>query len=363
MTRISRLLKSFAKCERGAVLPLVALLIIFLFGMAALTVDAGGLYAARREMVNTADAAALAGAQELIYAQTKNLSTAQVEQYAEDFARDNFHGELKEVEATVTLPSTVKVRTVVEVDYTFGRVLGLTTSEVPAYAVATFNPLVDANHIVPWAVPEGFLPDNWDKEECIVCEGHPDDCNCCQWCGADDRDECGCDGVVVLQTGPPGGGGQSGQIGPGNFHSLALTGPGANVYCEDIKHGYDGTISIGDCLETQTGDIVGKTKEGVEYRIEHCCEKYNETTKMCDDTGCPRYVTTPVFDETETDVQGKGCVKVIGFATFYLIDYIHQGPTHEVHAYFVPGYIASGTGSGDFDSGIDFGTYNLRLIE
>ncbi|MGZ4153612.1 MAG: pilus assembly protein TadG-related protein [Actinomycetota bacterium] len=52
--------------EGGAVLVIVALSLIALFAMAVLSVDVGGLYAARRSMVNGADAAALAAAQTCI---------------------------------------------------------------------------------------------------------------------------------------------------------------------------------------------------------------------------------------------------------------------------------------------------------
>lgn len=50
--------------ERGAVVPIVALALIALFGMVVLAVDVGGLMARRRGMVNAADSAALAAAME-----------------------------------------------------------------------------------------------------------------------------------------------------------------------------------------------------------------------------------------------------------------------------------------------------------
>ena len=51
--------------EQGGVIILVALLIVVLLGTTALAIDTGVLYQNRRELVNIADAAALAGAQEL----------------------------------------------------------------------------------------------------------------------------------------------------------------------------------------------------------------------------------------------------------------------------------------------------------
>lgn len=49
--------------DRGAVLPLVALMMTVLLGMGALVIDIGALYAERRQLQNGADAAALALAQ------------------------------------------------------------------------------------------------------------------------------------------------------------------------------------------------------------------------------------------------------------------------------------------------------------
>lgn len=53
------------KDERGQILPLFAILLIGLFALAALAVDVSGAYAARQSYRTAADAAALAGAQDL----------------------------------------------------------------------------------------------------------------------------------------------------------------------------------------------------------------------------------------------------------------------------------------------------------
>ena len=53
------------KNERGQILPLFAILLIGLFAIAALAVDVSGTYAARQAYRTTADAASLAGAQDL----------------------------------------------------------------------------------------------------------------------------------------------------------------------------------------------------------------------------------------------------------------------------------------------------------
>ncbi|APG25740.1 pilus assembly protein TadG-related protein [Syntrophotalea acetylenica] len=55
----------FKKKQKGAVVVLVAILLIVFLGMAALAIDVYHLFVVRNELQNAADAAALAGAREL----------------------------------------------------------------------------------------------------------------------------------------------------------------------------------------------------------------------------------------------------------------------------------------------------------
>src|SRR5947208_13128922 len=61
-----RLPRTHRRVRRGAVAPLVALLLIPLLGMLAFSVDVGYMIVVRTELQNAADAAALAGAQQLM---------------------------------------------------------------------------------------------------------------------------------------------------------------------------------------------------------------------------------------------------------------------------------------------------------
>jgi hypothetical protein len=62
MTRIISLTKHIFSRHRGAVLPLVAILMVVLLGFAAFAIDIGYSYVVKNELQNAADAAALAGA-------------------------------------------------------------------------------------------------------------------------------------------------------------------------------------------------------------------------------------------------------------------------------------------------------------
>lgn len=63
--------------RRGQVLPLFALFLVVLLGFAALAVDVSGAYSARRAYRSTADAAALAGAQDLQVIGTRSVTASE----------------------------------------------------------------------------------------------------------------------------------------------------------------------------------------------------------------------------------------------------------------------------------------------
>ena len=64
------------RCRKGAVIVLMAAAVVGLTGMAALAVDAGMLYLNKYQLANAADAAALAGGQELPGRPDQAVSTA-----------------------------------------------------------------------------------------------------------------------------------------------------------------------------------------------------------------------------------------------------------------------------------------------
>jgi hypothetical protein len=63
--------------RRGQILPLFALFLVVLMGFAALAIDVSGAYAARRSYRSTADAAALAGAQDLQVPGTRSVTSVE----------------------------------------------------------------------------------------------------------------------------------------------------------------------------------------------------------------------------------------------------------------------------------------------
>ncbi len=121
-----------AQSERGIVLPLVALLLVALLGMVALTVDIGQLGVNRRRLQNAADAAALGGAALL------PANPAGADGEARRLARANGLSDAEIQSVTITRTNfdndTIEVRVRRNVAYSFARVLGFDSGNVTAKA-------------------------------------------------------------------------------------------------------------------------------------------------------------------------------------------------------------------------------------
>ena len=122
--------------QAGQTLILFVFALAALLGFTALATDVGLILHERRQLQNAADAAALAGAQELFDSPTAAVAMAQ--QYAEANGVDltdptytfqattPYQGDSGKIEVTVSK----------QVGFLFGRVLGLDFADVPARAVA-----------------------------------------------------------------------------------------------------------------------------------------------------------------------------------------------------------------------------------
>lgn len=139
-----KLAKKIVKNEDGQVLVLFALLIVVLMGFAALVIDVGMVALQKTNLQNAADAAALAGAQDLPTVGTAK-STA-VAFAGKNGLKATQNGVKKDGDTvTVTTPykgesTEIEVVCTRNVQYSFARVLGFTDTDVTARAVAKKNP-------------------------------------------------------------------------------------------------------------------------------------------------------------------------------------------------------------------------------
>jgi len=300
--------------EKGSVLVIVALGMVVLLGCASLVTDVGLLYTSRNRLINAADAAALAGAQEL--PDKPEMAEAVAREYAKTNGVDEDH---LEVEVSADRKSiTVKPRQ--NVRFLFAQVLGFTEQEVNAEATALTAPLTGAIGVVPFSIEEQLLELG---KQYVLKEG------------AGGPAVEGADGKMS---------GWYGALDPDNQQ-----GGGANDYRERIKHGYQRMLRVGDRVLVEEGNMSGPTTRGVQYRINQCKEG---CTFENFDPDCPRVMIVPVIKPVNSKE-----VEIRGFAAFFLEGVQGQGNENNVIGRFVktvyPGELGGGT---------DYGAYAVKLI-
>ena len=259
--------------DTGAVLVMTALFLTVLLGFSALVIDIGLLYINRLALVNAVDAAALAGVQELPYSPTMAIESAKL--YATTNGADK-NG------LSVLVQNgdhEVKVTASKDVELHLARLFGMRNQQVTASATARVGSISAYVGVAPFGVV---------KQDFIYGEQY------------------------TLKHGPYGDSGRY----HGNFGALALGGRGADHYRENIRHGHQARLAVGDWVDTETGNMAGPTVKGVKYRIDEC-QHYPKCTWDKFVPGCSRLIVVPVIRTLE-EVNGRDSVEIVGFAAFFL---------------------------------------------
>lgn len=144
--------------DSGAIAVLFALSLVVLIGLAALAVDVGYWYASKRQLQTAADAAALAGAQDL----AKGKTNAEIWASADDYAHRNFNTPLASARCSVVPPSPggysdigddfVKVTVSTNASAFLSRVLNRGSTLIQAQSIARVGWLAGAVGPVPWGL-------------------------------------------------------------------------------------------------------------------------------------------------------------------------------------------------------------------
>jgi hypothetical protein len=106
-------------------------------------------------------------------------------------------------------------------------------------------------------------------------------------------------------------------IGPGNWAALALRGSGGATYESNWKNGYSVSMSIGDMVVTEPGDMVGPTQHGVNFRIAKGLVFDPAGTPSSHRPDDPRVILVPMGDFS--GVQGRSEITIKGFAEMWLV--------------------------------------------
>jgi hypothetical protein len=336
------MLRLLWRIEFGQGLVIGALVMVVILGLAAMAVDVGLFLHERRELQNAADAAALAGVQEL----PGSPGDAQLK--AEEWAQNNgiANDELEAIEISTTYAAndTITVQVKRDVPFVFARVLGLTSDTVRADATARVGSPSWAGNAMPWSLLKS-------AQEAVTYNTE----------------------VTLKYSAQEGSG--------GDYGSIALGGlTGADGYYENILNGAD--TCVGCVEQTEPGNMVGKTEQGLHDRLEStstACDEFDEVFEPFSDgwrfrsdecnpweeegANSNRVVLIPVIDDPDG---GRDEVTIIRFALVFLTNDVNDnicptGKQCDVKAIFVKAYDDIGTLIGPYDPGSDIRF--ARLVE
>ncbi len=304
-------MKKLLKSQKGSTLVIFGLSAVVLFGFVALVADIGMMTLHRAKLSNAVDAAALAGAQELIY----NAENAPGR--AAEYFRENGYADSPIDVAIDEDQTAIRVTASHEVNFGLARVLGFSSENVQATVKGKVLPVIAVNSGTrPFAIQDQELE------------------------------------FGAQYTLKRGGGNGSG----GNYGGIALGGNGAKIYLNNIVEGYNERLMVGDYVQTEPGNMSGPTQDGVNQLINQCTH-----TPRCTfdhfEPDCPRVITVIIVDTL--DVNGRSTVQITGFASFFLEGGVGSGNKSEVTGRFIK-TVASGEVS---DTQNDYGLYGVRLME
>lgn len=296
------------KSKKGSSLIILTLTITIILGFAALTLDIGVVALEKAKLSKAVDAAALASAQELVTEKTNAKNAAFEYLYRNNrnylAASCNIDYDYRGVEVTASK----------DVRFYFANILGIRNKNIKAAAKAKVENIFSVTGIRPIAVvQQTFI---YGK-------------------------------LYSLKEG--GGGGTT-----GNYAPIELGGTGANVYRYNLLNGYNGTVSVGDIIMTETGNIAGATQTGINNMVSQCSDTYYNYS-----LNCSRVIFLPVVNTLT--VNGKKAIKVLGFATFFLEGVSMDSNTGQAD---VIGRFITYCMDGETSSTIsDFGTYGIKLVK
>lgn len=307
--------------ERGSIIVLVALALTALLGFCAIVTDVGILYAKKVQLQNSVNAAALAGVQEL----PSKPDLAKVK--AEDYALQNG---VPDVIVTFGA-SNVKiiVTATQQVPTYFARIWGITTNQISVSAKAMTIPLTGMKGgTVPLSIPSQVL--NY--------------------------------GVTYnLKVGA--GDGDSGWYG-----ALDLDGK----YENDLTYGSSGTLSVGQLVNKETGNMSIPSSRAIKYRIDEPDPRIPPNTIDDHDWNAPRLMYIPIV------IPNGSQEEIAGFAAFWIDSLVKgQGNDSVITGRFVRELASKGYSNVSLSDllqieynlenggvvGSDFGVYSAKLVK
>ncbi|WP_243354981.1 pilus assembly protein TadG-related protein [Bacillus litorisediminis] len=296
------------KKETGNALVFVSIALMTLLAITGLVIDGGMVYKTKIHLQKVANAAVLSGAQEL----TNNQEKVEEVVY-EALSKNDQDAVVENLE--ITMGEKVAVDLEVPLSLAFSKLFGKDQVMVKAHAAAELRTMGRAAGAAPLGIDES-IPLEYYKEYELKVDQHDND--------------------------------------TGNFGVLALGGTGADTYEYNLRHGYQNEIAVGDILETQTGNIAGKTRTVIRERVNGCDENPRDVNVR----DCSRVILIPVYEPIAYQGNQLKQVKIVGFAYFYITDPMDEHDTS------IKGMFIERTGTGYEEPGaLERGAFSIRLTE
>ena len=218
------------RSTRGQSTVITVVFLAVLLGMAALVLDIGSWYRAKRAAQSTADAAALAGAQALPKASSSNAASL-AQQYA---SKNGGMGTGTVTFSTKYYPNdTITVNVKRTAPGFFAKLFGFRSVNVGGTATARSEPVNQARGVAPITV-------NW-RHSLLHCSGGGKNVTCNPDFGPAFPTT-----LDLEDLHAPGNGDRAGAFGLINLDQNSGGNIGANVLADWLLHGYDGYLPLGN---------------------------------------------------------------------------------------------------------------------
>lgn len=321
------------KEERGATAVITAILLVCLLIATALVIDFGITYIRTAELQNAMDSASLAAASTLPIESGNTARVQEAKQKAIDYAAKNHIEGLKyeDIELNLgenNLYSSISISQSRKVDLHFAPVIGIKHIDVNRSATAGVKPIIRIKNAVPLSITQEYLSE-------AKSSGQTQHLDLKVGASNDDVYQ-GAFGVLDLD----GGGG------------------GASDYKDWLENGFPDSISVGEQLDIEPGNMSGDTMKAFQDRYDLCTHAGGCTIDHYVE-GCPRIVIVPVITYDNAHQ-----VTVQGFSAFIIEECQGQGVDSIITGSFLKDLLVQSIGSINNNAGnIDFGVYAITLIE
>ncbi|NLI70481.1 MAG: hypothetical protein GX364_06440 [Firmicutes bacterium] len=308
-----KLFRHGLKDERGAINLVSAFALIVILGFSALVVDVGTFYIADIRLSNGVDAAALAGAQDLVISAAEARTTAMEYAAKNGLDSDNIDIYISPDRASITVESRK------EAPILFGKIL---VDEKSLLLQKNATAMVGSIGAMSGVVPLGLVNRELVFGQKYIIKN-----------ASSNNYDVG--------------------LGAGNFGALALgEGRGASNFERHLTEGYPGVISVGDILDTEPGNMSNPTKRAIDKRIARALS----TSYIDVPRGCPRVVIVPMLEPYDNK-SGRRKVQVVGFSAFWL-----DGVTGQGNNSYIRGYFLERVENGEISpEAIDYGVKAVKL--